>query len=367
LFGEEDDGGEEEDEDINADLKILEPSEPTYQVEEPVPGLIIYRQVLSHTLCTQYFAWLKNEYFSQSKVNQGMHFGSLDDKAPLRLLSQISHKLPRLLPTTVEFDQAIVNLYECGDGIGDHVDLMRFEDGIVGFSFGGSAVMRMRRVRDMKAAARYARELETEDPSEIAVMLGAGDVYALSGEARSDVFVPKDGVHRAGTQILARMQQVGYSTADWKKHALTPSTANAAAIEWIFIVDALNFSFWSASTVSQKEMPNRQYSVTLEENDGGHTYRGYWTLCAAVNRAQSEGIPITDARYWISASDAELEHVFRGDAGTEAMPMLGDRIRVLREVGGVLVEKHQGRFANMLESAQGSARRLVDLVVSEFA
>ncbi|KAJ2334099.1 hypothetical protein GGI00_002009 [Coemansia sp. RSA 2681] len=180
----------------------------------------------------------------------------------------------------------------------------------------------------------------------------------------SDVFVPKDGVHRAGTQILARMQQVGYSTADWKKHALTPSTANAAAIEWIFIVDALNFSFWSAATVSQKEMPNRQYSVTLED---GQTYRGYWTLCAAVNRAQSEGIPITDARYWISASDAELEHVFRGDAGTEAMPMLGDRIRVLREVGGVLVEKYQGRFANMLESAQGSARRLVDLVVSEFA
>ncbi|KAJ2334098.1 hypothetical protein GGI00_002008 [Coemansia sp. RSA 2681] len=184
LFGEDGDDDGEEDEDINADLRFLEPSEPTYQVEEPVPGLVIYRQVLSHTLCTQYFAWLTNEYFSQSKVNQGMHFGSLDDKAPLRLLSQISHKLPRLLPTTVGFDQAIVNLYECGDGIGDHVDLMRFEDGIVGFSFGGSAVMRMRRVRDMKAAARYARELETEDPSEIAVMLGAGDVYALSGEAR---------------------------------------------------------------------------------------------------------------------------------------------------------------------------------------
>ncbi|KAJ2823280.1 hypothetical protein GGI24_003717, partial [Coemansia furcata] len=153
------------------------------------------------------------------------------------------------------------------------------------------------------------------------------------------------------------MQSVGYSTADWKKHTLTPSIADAQAIEWIFLVDALNFSFWSDQDRS------RQYSVTLD----GKTYQGYWTLCAAVNRALAAGIPITDASFYASASDEVLAHVFRGDAGVEAMPLLGERIKVLREVGRVLVDKYQGRFTNLLTCCEGSAQQLVDLVVREFA
>ncbi|KAJ2756066.1 hypothetical protein GGI19_001127 [Coemansia pectinata] len=171
-----------------------------------------------------------------------------------------------------------------------------------------------------------------------------------------DVFVPQDGVKRAASQILTRMQSVGYSTADWKKHTLTPSVANSQAIEWIFLVDALNFSFWS-------DQPHCQYSVTLD----GKTYQGYWTLCAAVNRALAAGVPVTDAAYYAKASDEELAHVFRGDEGVESMPLLGERIKVLREVGRVLVDKYQGRFTNLLACCEGSAQRLVHLVVSEFA
>ncbi|KAJ2489970.1 hypothetical protein IWW37_003518 [Coemansia sp. RSA 2050] len=172
-----------------------------------------------------------------------------------------------------------------------------------------------------------------------------------------DVFVPQEGVKKAAGQILSRMQSLGYSAADWKKHTLTPSIADSHAIEWIFVVDALNFSFWTDQATT------RQYSVTLD----GKRYRGYWTLCAAVNRALSEGIPITDARFYSVASDEELAHVFRGDAGVETMPLLRERIMVLREVGGVLVEKYGGRFANLLACCSGSASGLVDLVVSEFA
>ncbi|KAJ2106081.1 hypothetical protein IW146_007945, partial [Coemansia sp. RSA 922] len=168
-----------------------------------------------------------------------------------------------------------------------------------------------------------------------------------------DVFVPLDGVKRAARQILTRMKSVGYSTADWKKHTLTPSIANSQAIEWIFLVDALNFSFWS-------DQP-RQYSVTLD----GKTYHGYWTLCAAVNRALAAGIPITDAAYYAKASDEELADVFRGDS-VESIPLLGERIGVLREVGRVLVDKYQGRFSNLLACCEGSAQRLVNLVVTEF-
>ncbi|KAJ2484944.1 hypothetical protein EV174_002056 [Coemansia sp. RSA 2320] len=413
LFGDEDSDSES--------LDLSSVNEPLAQaVEEPIPGLVINRGALDSKLCERYFTWLSTEYFSESsgqkRINQGMHFGPLtDSNTPLGYLAHISLKL-QILPSTVSkravvFDQGIINLYDSGEGIGDHVDLLRFDDGVVGFSFGDAATMRFRRVgktkEDMERATKYAQELDGEDREEIRIRVAAGDVYALSGEARYlwthgipgqidgqsnvaerrisdfaqavrvfkesatervvssaefinkhslDVHVPEEGVRRAAQEILSRMQSVGYSTAEWKKHTLTPSVADQHAIEWIFVVDALNFSFWS------DKQANEQYTVTLD----GQTYRGYWTLCAAVNRALREGIPITDARYYSQASSGELEHVFRGDS-SEKIPMLEERIRVLREVGGVLVDRYGGRFGQMLEESGGSAQRLVGTVVEEFS
>ncbi|KAJ2891425.1 hypothetical protein IWW38_003623, partial [Coemansia aciculifera] len=203
----------------------------------------------------------------------------------------------------------------------------------------------------------------------IAASAGIGSLSAVDrvlasaqyiSEHSTDVSVPLQGVERAAARILKRMQSVGYSTASWKQHALTPSLATASAIEWIFTVDALNFSFWSTQSAAAG---SAQYAVTYD----GVAYRGYWSLCAAVNRALAEGIAITDAAYWCRASDSELAHVFRSDPGREPMPMLQERLAVLREAGQVLVRGYGGRFANLLAGARGSARRLVDTVVAEFA
>ncbi|KAJ2891426.1 hypothetical protein IWW38_003624 [Coemansia aciculifera] len=181
LFGDDDD---KEEEDENDDLKFLD---PIYEAEPPViPGLRIYRNLLSADLSTQYFSWLTHAYFHTpgSTTNQGLHFGTFDKATPLGRLSTISQTL--ITPSMdFLFDQAIVNLYERGEGIGDHVDLQRFDSCVVGFSFGATAVMRLRPVRDRQTAATaYARELDFADPAEIQVVLRAGDVYILEGEAR---------------------------------------------------------------------------------------------------------------------------------------------------------------------------------------
>ncbi|KAJ1735952.1 hypothetical protein LPJ61_000258 [Coemansia biformis] len=178
-------------------------------------------------------------------------------------------------------------------------------------------------------------------------------------EHSSDVSVPEDGVRQAAREIMARMKSTGYSTAEWKKHTLTPSVADDAAIEWIFVVDALNFSFWPTRADRAE-----QYTVSLD----GAAYRGYWSLCAAINRAQREGVAITDAHHYAAMTAEQLAHVFRTDDPDtqEPIPMLDERVRVLREAGQVLVEKYGGRFANMVAQCDGSAQRLVELVVRDF-
>ena len=50
------------------------------------------------------------------------------------------------------------------------------------------------------------------------------------------------------------------------------------ALNWVFVVDTMNFSFWP-------EEEDKQCEVTYK----GTTYRGYMTLCAAITRAIEEG------------------------------------------------------------------------------
>ncbi|MEQ2239134.1 hypothetical protein ILYODFUR_001429, partial [Ilyodon furcidens] len=85
------------------------------------------------------------------------------------------------------------------------------------------------------------------------------------------------------------------------------------ALNWVFVVDTMNFSFWPEKEAQQCE-------VTYK----GTTYTGYMTLCAAITRAMEEGVPITDPKYFSQISVEELGQVLRSDNET-AMPMLQER------------------------------------------
>ncbi|KAJ2399349.1 hypothetical protein GGI23_002707 [Coemansia sp. RSA 2559] len=182
-------------------------------IEHPVPGMAVYRNALDTKLSMLFFEWLSAKYFSNTphlqdtaatpngpRINQGMHFGALSGAAghtPLGLLAAACMNMKGLLPHSVVdsrgrqgclFDQAIMNLYDAGEGIGNHIDLLRFADGIVGFSFGGSATMRLRRLyndEDVERASKYAQEdLGGSANDCVLVRLDAGDVYAMAGDAR---------------------------------------------------------------------------------------------------------------------------------------------------------------------------------------
>ena len=65
------------------------------------------------------------------------------------------------------FDQLIVNLYQPGEGLKPHVDLLRFQDGIAIVSLQSSAIL------------AFTRGEEVVD-----VRLDPGDLLLLEGEAR---------------------------------------------------------------------------------------------------------------------------------------------------------------------------------------
>lgn len=114
-----------------------------------------------------------------------------------------------------------------------------------------------------------------------------------------------------------------YDIGKWKsENRLHPQEAIPKAAEWIFIIDSLNFSFW----------PDSGSEFTIEGEVG------YWALCAAINRALNDGIPITDPNYCSQMTIEQAKHVFRTDQPNREIPMLHERVQILNENGNILVQ-----------------------------
>lgn len=156
--------------------------------------------------------------------------------------------------------------------------------------------------------------------------------------------------------IMARMKELNYSPATWKTHPLHPKEQSPATVDWIFFCNLLNFSFWTDE--------NKPFWMEYRQKK----YTGYWALCAAIDRALDEGIPVTNPTWYCSAPKVALERLFRSEEQEEesSIPMLEERIRVMREAGRRLVEKYKGSFANCILEANGSARKLINLLITEF-
>ncbi|KAI8381335.1 uncharacterized protein BYT42DRAFT_566163 [Radiomyces spectabilis] len=176
------------------------------------------------------------------------------------------------------------------------------------------------------------------------------------------VHIPLENIDSAAEKILESMKTRVYSTKTWNEHVLHPKIANKDTVDWIFLIDLLNFSFWSDLDVADQSTPHPdRYAVQYNDR----RYTGYWSLCAAINRALDKGIPVTQPAWYRDASDEDLKAVFESDT-KETIPLPQERIRLMREAGHVLCERFSGSFVNCIEQAQGSAQTLLAIILDHF-
>lgn len=127
-----------------------------------------------------------------------------------------------------------------------------------------------------------------------------------------------------------------------------PATAN-----YVLLLDALNFCFWP-------DPGQPRWTIDYQ----GRTLGGYLALAASLKRGIEEGLPLLDANWLARVTPEHLLHVFRGEG---RIPMLERRVANAREAGQVLKSRYGGSFARAIESCQGSAVRLVELLEREFS
>jgi len=90
-------------------------------------------------------------------------------------------------------------------------------------------------------------------------------------------------------------------------------------------------------------------------------------MFACLKRAMDDGVPVLDGKFLAKITRPQMEKVF---AGNMEMPMLEEKLALLREVGAVLAAKYDGRYYNFIRSCPprlyGNGKGLVERLAAEF-
>lgn len=137
-----------------------------------------------------------------------------------------------------------------------------------------------------------------------------------------------------------------------------PGTSVADVIDFLFLGNAVNFAFRDFET-----------GADFRAEYDGHEYRGAFGMWACLKRALDAGEPVLAGAHLARLDRAGIEELFAPAGGPE-MPMLDERLRILRSVGERLVANYGGRFHELVRAASprlfDDGDGIVDLLVAEF-
>lgn len=193
----------------------------------------------------------------------------------------------------------------------------------------------------------------------------ASDALVPLGPDRLGVLTATAEVVRAGGLVRLEPHAIDSLAERWAAEtwpeqagldALHFADGTERTVNWVLLLDALNFCFWG-------DPGQPRWRVAWR----GETLDGYNALAAALTRAVEDGRPLWDAAYLAALTAEELAQVLRPVPGSPDIPLFDVRLANVREAGRVLLERYGGQFANACDAAAGSAVSLSLLLARDFA
>ncbi|KAI9452761.1 hypothetical protein BJY52DRAFT_1291706 [Lactarius psammicola] len=173
------------------------------------------------------------------------------------------------------------------------------------------------------------------------------------------VQINEDGVAAAARYVGDRLVKDGYTPRTWHTHPLhlcppepydPTHPGTRATLDWIFLIST--------------DQTDCCYGVEWREGWGSDhrvVHTGYWSLTQSFY-ASEERCP-----------DSLIEHVFRAaPQAIEGIPLLRERIAIMREVGAILCAGYGGSFQGFIEAFQrrynydASGLQLAQMVTDTF-
>ncbi len=190
------------------------------------------------------------------------------------------------------------------------------------------------------------------------------------------VKIVQDSLKRAADTLVQKRVNPPAWNHEYHFFDTTPRTVN-----YLFLLDALNFCFWGkprwtiehkpsviASREAAKQSPQTTGIASAHKTRLAMTQpmklNGYWALAASLKRAAEENPQALDAEFLANISPQELTHMLRGSG---KIPLFTERWRNVRELGTVLKNQWQGHAARLVEQARHDAPRLARMVAENFS
>ncbi|XP_029169854.1 queuosine salvage protein-like [Nylanderia fulva] len=151
--------------------------------------------------------------------------------------------------------------------------------------------------------------------------------------------------------LMNHIESFNYSNTYVMRPITYPVSTTLTTADWLFVLHTLNFSLWYPKD-------SKQWKVNGK--------KGYIGLCNAINRAYEDGKPIWNPEYYTKMTKSELECILQSDDGEPEIPLIDERLRILHEVGEVLLQKYKGTFMECLKSSEYDADKLMKLLFDEF-
>jgi hypothetical protein len=107
--------------------------------------------------------------------------------------------------------------------------------------------------------------------------------------------------------------------------------------------------------------------IKFQVDYAGRNWSDSDALFACMKRAMDSGVSILDGKFLAGITRLQMETIF---AGNIVLPMLDEKMQILRQVGATLAEKYNGRFHNFVKSCSptlyDNGSGLIDRLVGEF-
>jgi hypothetical protein len=124
-------------------------------------------------------------------------------------------------------------------------------------------------------------------------------------------------------------------------------------VAYLLVVDTVNFCFWPPPGSEKWEITYR-----------GNKYSGYYGLSVSLKKAMESKIAATDPSFLASLTRKQLKDLL---AGTGVLQLMEERLRNLKELGRVLLEKYRGKASELVAVAGGSALKLATTLAADFS
>jgi hypothetical protein len=122
-------------------------------------------------------------------------------------------------------------------------------------------------------------------------------------------------------------------------------------VSYLLVLDSINFCFWPQPGKAKWEIKYKSEKLS-----------GYYALAASLKQAAESGVPITRSEYLVELSVDELKRIL---GGRGELQLLERRVRILNEVGRVLLADYDGKAHKFVEVAANSAIELSRLLAKK--